>query len=81
MEERKFLNMILSVLDKKEQLVFKDKIIFFDESLSEYKHILRHFCHACVISLLNFMAYDLNKISLDSYVLRKTWKYYILLLC
>ena len=64
--------MILSVLDKKEQLVFKDKIIFFDESLSEYKHILRHFCHACVISLLNFMAYELNKISLDSYVHRKT---------
>ena len=64
--------MILSVLDKKKQLVFKDKIIFFDESLSEYKHILRHFCHACVISLLNFMAYDLNKISLDSYVHRKT---------
>ena len=72
MEERKFLNMILSVLDKKKQLVFKDKIIFFDESLSEYKHILRHFCHACVISLLNFMAYELNKISLDSYVHRKT---------
>ena len=73
--------MVLSVLDKKEQLVFKDKITFFDESMSEYKHILRHFCHACVVSLLNFIAYDVNKISLDSYVHRKTWKYYILLLC
>ena len=54
--------MVLSVLDKKEQLVFKDKITFFDESMSEYKHILRHFCHACVVSLLNFIAYDVNKI-------------------
>ena len=57
MEERKFLNIVWSVLDKKEQLVFKDKITFFEESMSEYKHILRHFCH---------------KISLDSYVHRKT---------
>ena len=72
MEERKFLNIVLSVLDKKEQLVFKDKITFFDESMSEYKHILRHFCRMCVVSLLNFLAYDLNKISLDSYVHRKT---------
>ena len=39
MEERKFLNVVLSFLDKKEQLVFKDKIIFFDESMPEYKHI------------------------------------------
>ena len=72
MEERKFLNIVLSVLDKKEQLVFKDKITFFDESMSEYKHILRHFCRMCVVNLLNFLAYDLNKISLDSYVHRKT---------
>ena len=57
MEERKFLNIVWSVLDKKEQLVFEDKITFFEESMSEYKHILRHFCH---------------KISLDSYVHRKT---------
>ena len=72
MEERKFLNIVWSVLDKKEQLVFKDKITFFDESISEHKHILRHFCHACVVSLLNFIAYDVNKISSDSYVHRKT---------
>ena len=39
--------MVLSVLGKKEQLVFKDKIIFFDESMSDYKHILRHFCRMC----------------------------------
>ena len=35
--------MVLSVLDKKEQLVFKEKITFFDKSMSEYKHILRNF--------------------------------------
>ena len=64
--------MILSVLDNKEQLVFKDKIAFFDESMSEYKHILRHVCRMCVVSLLNSIACDLNKISLDSYVHRKT---------
>ena len=71
MEVRKFLNVVLSVLDKKEQLVFKDKITFFDEPISEFKHILRHFCHGCVVSLLNFITYDLNKISLVSYVHRK----------
>ena len=64
--------MVLSVFDKKEQLVFKDKITFLDESMSEYKHVLRHLCRVCVVSLLNFIAYDLNKISLDSYVHRKT---------
>ena len=64
--------MVLSVLGKKEQLVFKDKIIFFDESMSDYKQISRHFCRMCVVSFLNFTAYDLNKLSLDSYVHRKT---------
>ena len=64
--------MVLSVLDEKERLVFKDKITFFDESFSKHKHILRYFCHACVVSLLNFIAYDVNKISSDSYVHRKT---------
>ena len=64
--------MVLSVLGEKEQLVFKDKIIFFDESMSDYKQILRHFYRMCVVSFLNFIAYDLNKLSLDSYVHRKT---------
>ena len=33
--------------------------------MSEYKHILGHFYHECVVTLLNFIAYDLNRISLD----------------
>ena len=45
---------------------------FFDESMSEYNYILRYSCHECLVKLLNFIADDLNKISLDSYLHRKT---------
>ena len=53
----------------------KTKLIFLtNQCLSInifFKTFLRHFCHACVVSLLNFIAYDVNKILSDSYVHRK----------
>ena len=48
---------------------------FFDESMSEYKYILRYSCQEHLVNLLNFIADDLNKISSDSYVHRMTRKY------
>ena len=59
--------MVLSNLAKKEKLAIKDKMKLFDQSVTEYRYILRHFWHECVVKLLNFKADDLNKISLFLY--------------
>ena len=56
---------------EKGKIFFQIQNAFFDDSMSEYTYILKHFCHECMVSLLNFVGNDLNRISLDSYVCKK----------
>ena len=48
---------------------WRDNVIFFDESVSEYKYVLLEFCFECMSSLLRFLSRDLYRITP-----RKLWK-------
>lgn len=47
---------------------------FFDESVSEYKNTMKHFCFECMVRLLRLFSCDLNRITHDCIVLRKKMK-------
>ena len=53
---------------------FLKKQAFLDESASEYKYVLSHLRHECMVTLLNFLSVDLNRITHNCIVLKKTCK-------
>ena len=37
------------------------RLVYFDESVFEYKYILKHFCFEYKVTLLKFLSVDLNR--------------------